>query len=302
MWKCNFCGKQVRPPSDKCPYGKHDTGLPTNVVRASNDEPTLLKRFENSARVSKDAARMLKAYKKIIGKNLAVSINIRPESLISLLYDDRVNYLNLHDNLRAGAISDVDRELVSKRTAIDHGVFGPDGVSLRYGAVNFHTIGLYSYGAVCVFLKPKQIRNRVSFLEENSFSYMDSAGNLNVPPGSRALWHTAPILAVVKHKDVLLARPRLTRDELAGLILSSTGSKKTDRYIEAQVHPPITRASIAEVIYSPSRHEPIKAKGIVGRVAEHNRVLAREYVSKSVGFLQDAIRLFLGGVKFTVVD
>lgn len=303
MWKCSICNKRVKTPSAKCPHGRHKTGLPTNIVRAGKDEPALLNRYAEAARLSKDAADKLKKYKELISKNLTVSINIQPESLLNLLSSDRVNYLNLHDNLRAGAVSGVDEELVAKRTAVDNWVFGIDGARLRFGALNFDTIGLYSYGAVCVFLKPGDIKDRVSFLEENSFNYQDPAKGVRTPPaGSRALWRNAPALAVVKHRDEILTRPRLTRAELGGLLISCDGSKKSDSFIEAQILPPITRGSISEIIYAPSRFKPIKAKGIVKRTAEHNRRLAQDIAGSLGNTLMNYVRHYLGGVKFRVVD
>ena len=84
--------------------------------------------------------------------------------------------LNLNDKLRAGVMLTYPPDLAAKRLGIEKLLFGPDGDHLVYGALNLGNIGLFSYGACCVFLATKPIEPMLSFLEENSFSYLTQRG------------------------------------------------------------------------------------------------------------------------------
>ena len=224
-----------------------------------------------------DALKSLHACGDLIREHARVSINIQPESLLNLLQDPRICWLNLSDNLRAGALLAYPPELAAKRLGIEKLVFGPDGDHLIYGALNLGSTGLYSYGACCVYLDHRAIAPQLSFLEENSFSYCTQDGPsvaLDVPKGVRALWHSVHTLAVVKHCKQLAASSTWTVRELAELILVSCGDKKTDRFIEAQVQQPITSESITEIVFARRYYRPVNARGIVGRAALLSRRIA----------------------------
>jgi hypothetical protein len=227
-----------------------------------------LKRLRESEAVIRDQAR--------------VSINIQPESLLNLLQDPRICWLNLNDNLRAGVMMTYPPELAAKRLGIEKLLFGPDGDRLVYGALNLGSIGLHSYGACCVFLDKKAIRSQVSFLEENSFSYLTQQGasvTLHVPEGARALWSSVHTLATVKHFRDLIASDTWTANALAALLIVTRGSKQTDRFIEAQVRQPFGSNAITEIVFARKKYRPVKARGIVGKAATLSRRIADHLVA-----------------------
>lgn len=282
MWICTHCNKNVNKPSNICPYCNLETGIPSNIVLAGEDEINLSNRFQICKKCIKDLKDLtrLNYYKRKLKNRISVSINAHPETLVNLLQDERIKYTNLHENLRANAIINYDPELAAKRRGIDNLVFGADGEKLNYGAVNLGTLGLYSYGACCIFLKDKEIKNRVSFLEDNSFNYMTRSGpaiQLNIPKGSRALWPKAHILLTVKHCKDLLKRKRWNDSELKKLILFSNGGKKKDRFIEAQIYPPITLSCFKKILYNPSISRHANNKDLVGQTAVHSRKILAEY-------------------------
>src|SRR5580698_621804 len=95
-------------------------------------------------------------------------------------------------------------EWAAMRTGIDSLAFGSDGQHLTFGALNLGTMGLYAYGACCVFLRSEGIADQVSFLEGNSYSYCVFEGpavSFQIPHGVRALWTTVSKLAILKHHD-----------------------------------------------------------------------------------------------------
>ncbi len=273
------------------------TGIASNVALAGEDHEALARRLKDCKHVwqgmGAQAVRSVAACEELIRAHARVSINIQPESLLNLLQDPRICWLNLNDNLRAGALMTYPPELAAKRLGIEKIVFGPDGDHLIYGALNLGSLGLYSYGACCVYLNAPAIEAQVSFLEENSFTYLMQNGpaiSLAVPAGARALWSSVHTLAIVKHYRDLAASSGWTVQKLAGLLLSSNGDKKTDRFIEAQVQQPITSAAITEVLFSPKQYRPIKTRGIVGRAAKLSRRIADHLVAAR------------GNIKVRIVD
>ena len=244
-------------------------------------------------------------YIKILKNNLSISINIHPPSLVNLLQDERIRYLNLNDNLRANAIINYDKELIAKRKGLDYLLFGIDGDKLNSGALNLGNIGLISYGSVCVFLKfDDNIKKNISFLEDNPFNYINYSSesfNFSLPYGSKALWYTVHKLAIIKHKNDFLCDKKLTEFELSNLVLSSNGNKKNDRFIEAQIYQQITRSSISKIIISLSACRKNRAEGIIGKIEEHSKKLLEHYAKSCQQMISDQLELFLPDVTFEVI-
>jgi len=284
MWKCATCGKKLALPCERCPSNRHVTLLPTNLIRAAADQGALETRYHACCEGDgTDAVKRLRDCERVIRKHFAVSINVHPEALVNFLRSPKIRYLNLHDNLGAGAVIDYDRDLAATRLGVDTVLFGDDGKKLNFGAINLGTIGLYSYGAACVFLKSSAIHQRTSFLQNNSFTYVTgSLPNIGINPpsaGERALWPTLPMLATVKYERQFRTIKRVARNVLADVVLSSSGDKNSDVFIEAQIFPPITREAISQIYFSPSRYRKIQSKSLVGKTAQHNRDILKYMTS-----------------------
>lgn len=111
-----------------------------------------------------------------------------------------------------------------------------------------------SYGSVCMLIRNKDIQLGTSFLEGNTFSYLTGTppnGVLDLSRALRAVWDTLLILAVVKHLGEICS-PGAAKTALADILLKSSGDKRTDRFIEAQVYPDITVRNVERVTYSPA--------------------------------------------------
>lgn len=311
MLTCTACGLSLAQPCRRCPNCGQEAGCPSHLVYAEEDRPYLHRRFRSrqsshknyrhrmrrrrlhqrvrSRRSSHGSTnstwRKLLTLRQRITEAMRVSINMRPESLINLLSDPRTAYVNLHGNRLAGAVVDPNRYKDNKRLAFDLLAFGPDGEKIRFGALSLGGPGLFSYGTACVILKHEEALNRrISFLEENSFSYFqnDPPGvRVEVPVGVRALWPDAPTLAVLKHERDLVNQRRWSLEQLGDLILHCEGDKRTDRYIEAQIGPPLTLENIEKIAYIPDAYSSRgTGTGREGEMAEHSRDLA-EWLSSS---------------------
>ena len=106
---------------------------PFKCRSAGEDECHLLGRFkEYQLAVTNSETGAWPRIKKaldIVELNRSISINIPPGTLVNILQDDRLRYVNLHDNLRARAILDYPPDWAAKRTGIDNLAFGGDGDS-----------------------------------------------------------------------------------------------------------------------------------------------------------------------------
>jgi len=228
-----------------------------------------------------------------------VSINVHPEALLSMLQDDRIRYINLHDSLRANMVVDYDPELAAKRRGIDSLAFGSAGEKVTYGAVNLGTHGLVSYGSVCIFLRDSAIQFRTSFLEENSFSYVSGQPpsiKLDLSAALRAVWETVHKLAFVKHfRDIISGK--ITPARIAGFVLVSTGDKHTDRFIEAQIYPPITSKHFAKITYDPRLYRACGTDRTLNMSANLNRRILKESLLYKRLF---ASKLETDGIEFEV--
>jgi hypothetical protein len=271
LWTCRTCGVDLVSPMSACPIAQHTTNIPSNVVLAAQDEPDLMARLETLKEpCDKSQRQIIDDCESLIRSQFAVSINMHPHTLLELLQDERVRYVNLHDTRRAGAVIDYSPDAAAKRLGIDKLVFGDDGDKLNFGAVNLGGVGAFSYGAACVFLSDEKIRYDVSFLENNSFAYVSQSGSavkLEVPHGVRALWNRVPILVLVKHFRRLCKATAWTGAELARLILFSEGDKKTDNYVEAQIAFPITQRCIKRIVFDPSLDRKANLETLAGQAA-----------------------------------
>lgn len=307
MWKCSSCGQRINPPARYCPRCKYRTDIPSNVALAGEDEEHLKQRFEDCLQNCEECQKdLIFEYMRTLKNNISISINVHPPSLVNILQDERIRLVNLHDNLRANAMINYDKDLIAKRKGLDNLVFEVDGDKLNFGAVNLGNIGLVSYGAACVFLKSDdKLKKNASFLENNLFNYIKyslPAIDLRIPFGVRSLWHTVHKLAVVKHESDFLNSKKLTYPELTNLILSSDGNKNNDRFIEAQIYPPITRSSISKITLSRSHCRSIKANGLVGKTAEHSKNILREYAESYSQMISSQLKLHLPDVTFEEIE
>jgi len=250
---CNNCHEALDKFESMCPHCGHNTGLSSNVCRAQDDEENLIARYQEAfKRVEESNQRnLLEHFQERVETHKTVCINMRFSALRNMLM--RGNYINLHDLIKSTAAEGYDTEKYSKRLISDLFIFGTDYLDIVFGALNVGNCGLVSYGEYCVVLKTEDIKNRTSFLENNSFKYVDftqSTLSINIPEGSRALWCTVPKLCVAKHiKRILAKNHPLTEPQIADIVLYSTGDKQTDDFTEAQVLKPINIDNICKVYH-----------------------------------------------------
>jgi hypothetical protein len=308
MWKCGKCHLQLDLPSRLCPHDDaHETDIPSNVWLAGDDEPDLEKRFQSITELlyqSPSLRARLDKYSELLRANLTISLNLQPEALFNIIFNPGVRITNLHDNLKAQVVQNYDKRLASKRRGIDALAFDYDGERLNFGAVNLDgQVGLVSYGSACLILNSAEIKCRVSFLENNAFSYYSASGagkDFHIPRGARALWHTLEKLLMIKHVKELFGTNELTLEEISNVVLRSTGDKSTDQFIEAQIFPPILGGTISKIVLSMKNWRKVNNISLVGKTAQHMQDLL--YQQGFEDHMRGAVQRNLPGVELKVVD
>jgi hypothetical protein len=220
------------------------------MCRAQDDEADLIVRYQEAREKAKSVGKLdlLERFEKRVEALKSICFNIRFERLLNLLSNG--TYINLHDLIRATAPRDYEPEKYHKRLITDLFIFGSNYEQIVFGALNVGNCGLVSYGEYCVILKTDALENRISFLEQNSFRYVDFSQTkleIEMPEGSRALWHTVSKLCIVKHVERILAANHLDDSQIADIVLHSIGHKPSDDFIEAQILKPISVDNIDRV-------------------------------------------------------
>ncbi|MEX0655321.1 MAG: hypothetical protein WD151_14455 [Phycisphaeraceae bacterium] len=122
--------------------------------------------------------------------------------------------------------------------SVEGALFGSYGSEITYGALSLDSRGLPTYGDVFCRLRPVAVADRVSFLEKNSYAFIDehNIGNYDSwPPGHRAVWKTRHLLASAKLGHEIHSGQ--TVSDWQRLLISSDGKERNnDEFIEAHLY------------------------------------------------------------------
>jgi hypothetical protein len=119
-------------------------------------------------------------------------------------------------------------------------LFGFYASDVRYGILTCGVDGLPTYGDVHCRMKDVAVNDRVSFLETNSYRFVELYGvrpGQPLPVGHRAVWDNRHLLAVAKlHAEVA---PNQMESSLKSLLVRTDGVNRSgDEFIEAIIFGP----------------------------------------------------------------
>jgi len=237
---CNHCGIHLPDP--------------INVRRASLaiEVQTLQSRFDNAkkylaANGLNSGAEYIQDEVKNKGKGV---INTQSDFLWEWLFYNTTSYQSyrrqLINNYRLKAKFKND----CKRSVIDSILFGSDN-DIIYAALSINETGLTSYGEITIILKTYSIELRTSSLERNSYQFIDDCETNGwtfskpIPPGYMSTWPNICKLALAKLHEK--AKKGLNFDELALLVLNSTGGRTKDEFIELYIWGKIIASAIEKI-------------------------------------------------------
>jgi hypothetical protein len=136
------------------------------------------------------------------------------------------------------------------RSIADSILFG-SAIDVIYGALTVNDEGMNSYGDISIVLKTSSIETRTSSLEVNSYHFIDDISAQGwiwknpVPAGYMAIWPDNYKIAVAKvHKSL---KKGLKDNDLAKLVLNSSGNRDTDHFIELYIYGKIVASAIDKI-------------------------------------------------------
>jgi hypothetical protein len=187
--------------------------------------------------------------------------------LRKMLVDLREIYVNYELLVGAGARTAAPGADDRLRAAVGGAFFGSAAKDIRYGCLSLTGQGLPSYGEYFCTLHSKSIQKRVSFLEQNSYAFARSKSLHSVVEDaspSHAVWENRHDLCASKHEPDLAAGQGL--DEWQSVLVSSSGDRATDDFVEAHIYGGFTAQSLASIANDPAASvDPVDARIISDR-------------------------------------
>ena len=267
--KCPQCNSRL-PDSDRyCLTCRHDIGAPNVRSAGSQSErSTLKKRFEAAKRKarSKKLGQPFNNCCDTIDKNSSVVVAMPAAVARKLVADPRELYVNIEKLVGAGVRCPPTQQDDRHRCAVTGFLFGSYGPKICYGFLSFNDEGLPTYGQVFCRLRTVTIQDRTSFLEENSFTFVqkhDLRLHSSIPEGYRAVWENRHQLALAKISDSLTTASGVSAWQKL-LVYSDGKTRANDDFIEAHIFDSFDIAAVERMVVANmkrmSRSEKLDAK------------------------------------------
>ncbi len=261
--KCNECGSTIPHDREACPTCGTHAGFP-NVREVSlvSEKETLERRYNKAIKDThadgQDA--LLEFLHTLKDSRAAIAIDL--DYLAGFMTKDETLYssyaLMVSGEIRKAASSVNDK----KRLGVEGFFFGSYADKIRYAALSLAGKGLSSYGLFTLILKDVAVRARATLLEDNSHKFYDKFKSKipdDFPPGYRAVWGERHKLAVAKLADRIPVTT--TNDEFPGILLSCTGDRKTDDFIEVHIYGAFDNSAVETVVgNSKTSNKAVKAQ------------------------------------------
>ena len=205
---------------------------------------------ESLLRRSKKCRQELQNLSNTVERRSVVVVAMPASVARDLVTDPRRIYANLETLVGAGVRRSPSLQDDKQRAAVVGILFGTYGRELRYGILSLTNEGLPTYGDVCCRLRSVAIQDRTTFLETNSYRFVEHHelyGSKPVPRGYFAVWDNRHALAVAKVAKSLPCG-NCVSDWQKLLVQTDGNDRSKDEFIEAQstvpsTSPPLKRCS-----------------------------------------------------------
>jgi hypothetical protein len=239
---CPNCGASVVASDQRCSTCGEHVGAPN--VRAANapiERVTLQKRYQSALERAelRNAKGAVASFRLAVQSSAAV-VSCGLYALRELVTDSNALYTNYYLGVRGEIRRAAELENDRQRRVVDALLFGGYADEIRFAALSLDGVGLKSYGkeglSYGLGLRDVAISKRASLLEENAYEFvkrhaLDATSDF--PAGYRSTWENRHELAVAKLADLIW--PEISPTEYAGILLSSTGDRATDQFIEVHI-------------------------------------------------------------------
>jgi hypothetical protein len=251
MAVCPKCGAPEQWSTERCPSCGHALGFP-NVRAAANpaERAALAARLHN-AETRAESNHLTAEFQRLIdavndSSNIVVSMSA--EVALHLVSSDAGQYVNYEKLVGSTARAPAAFANDSQRAVVMGAMFGSYGGEIRYGALSLSNRGLATYGDIYCTLKRIAVEERTSFLEINSYEFVNKYGPENHPAGFRADWPNRAKLAAIKLLENGSLRPgQSAKDWEPSLLVSDGKNRNLDDYVEAHIFGTFNLYSIEKI-------------------------------------------------------
>jgi len=237
---CSVCGSSLVEALRHCPTCRNDVGAPNvRYCSATNNIKALNSRY-SSARKRATLGGCLtefESFEDLLKNDSGVVVSM-PSGVARNLFESPKNlYTNYESLLGSSARLPANQDDDRHRYGVGGLLFGSYAGSIIYGALSLTEHGLPTYGNVYCKLRSVAIENRTSFLEANSYKFVQEhevvAGE-KLPVGFFACWGDRYKLALTKLIE-RISSGRVSA-EWQDILLHSDGKERdNDEFIEAHI-------------------------------------------------------------------
>ncbi len=252
--RCPSCKSQTSQCMRYCPTCGADMGCPNVRAATSNGEASALSsRYEAAQKhaQSRDVEKEFSSLTDTIATASHVVVAMPPFVARMLLLDPRRLYAGYEALVDSHTRAPAPFQFDSERRSVSGKLFGSYANDINYGLLSLDGRGLSNYGSVFACLHDFAVKDRVSFLHENSYHFLQkyaSSPQATIPLGFRSDWTHKSLLAAAKI-EANLAKGS-TPMEWADQLVASGKDRASDEFIEAHIYGPFNALSISTVLTS----------------------------------------------------
>ncbi len=249
---CSICGEALSPSLSYCTTCRSYIGAP-NVRRCRTKEnlKALNQRYvglkEKAAEL--ECLEEFENLEQLLEDESSVVVSMSASVARSLVDDPSSIYCNYESLVHAGVRIPANQDNDRHRCAVGGLLFGSYANSIVYGALSLTNIGLPTYGPVQCRIRSVAINSRTSFLEMNSYEFVEVHSitpSSPLPMGYMSCWENKQILALVKVTPKLSVGQTIS-DWQKELIKSDGINRNKDDFIEAHIFEGFNLASIESI-------------------------------------------------------
>lgn len=252
--KCHNCNSEVNDAARFCPSCEADVGFP-NVRLA--DSPGFKNALENRyievsvSAAQEDLSAVLVKVEELVQEESHVVVAVTSLVARSLLVSTQSLFTNYESQVSAGQRQPASSVNDKKRFAVSGAFFGAYADKICYGCLSINGIGLSNYGSVHMRLKDISIKDRVTFIEDNTYKLHDSGSTPGTSPVSvqMATWASRSKLACIKLFPSIVAF-RNAREAINRLVSQGKSGREDDQFIEAHVYGSFNKDSIEKLSFT----------------------------------------------------
>lgn len=264
--RCPNCKEQANSQSRNCLTCQFDLGAPNvRAAKRPQEKRVLSTKYQrvhnhcNKAGTTNELALL----ERIINEESKVVVAMPPLAARSFLTSTSGLHATYEQQVNAGIRAPANAKDDSARNAVGSVLFGSYNSDIHYGLLSLDGRSLKSYGTVFLSLKTVAVKDRVSFLTENSFLLVVSLKTAirgEIEPGHRACWEDRATLTAIKLGERL--QPGHNKHDFAAFLVKDGATREEDSCVEAHIFSTFTPASIDNINIADATHSDEELRDI----------------------------------------